>query len=64
MDKHDLSFPILLDEGTTVKAFGVQGIPTQIMIGQRGNIRFKEPGYSGTSLKQKMIIMIEMLLKE
>lgn len=64
MDEHELSFPVLLDEGKNAKAFGVRGIPTQIIIGKKGDIRFKEIGYSGTSLKQKMIVMIKMLLKE
>lgn len=64
MDEHDFSFPILLDKGKYAEAFGVRGIPTQIMIGKGGDIRYREMGYPGTSLKQKMIVMIEMLLEE
>ena len=63
------SFEVLMDnpvkEGSrkysTSSNYGITGIPTKIIIGPNGKIRFKKVGYSGNN--EQMIKEIEMMIK-
>ncbi|MDQ7916089.1 TlpA disulfide reductase family protein [Mesonia sp. MT50] len=63
------SFEVLMDtpvkEGSrkysTSSSYGITGIPTKIIIGPNGKIRFKKVGYSGNN--EQMIKEIDMMIK-
>jgi len=46
----------------TTQAYGIRGIPTKIILGPEGNIRFKSVGYMGNNeqLVKELDIMIEL----
>lgn len=69
IQESNYSFHVLLDptkEGNgfqTADAYGIQGIPTKVIIDPQGNIRFKVVGYHGNNEKmiQELDIMIELI---
>lgn len=70
IEKHDYDFHVLFDplekEGgrtyVTAEKFGITGIPTKIIIGPDGNLKFKEVGYGGNNerMVQKIGMMIDL----
>lgn len=57
------TFPVYYDKGSKItRAYGVQGFPTTFVIGKNGHIRFKDFGYPGPTLEQKLAIKIKMAL--
>lgn len=64
MDRHDYPFVVPLDEGQRVaKAYGVQGIPTKVVIDPNGRIRYRSIGYNGNAeaTVNELTMVIEML---
>ena len=70
--KNDYPFHVLIDpekeDNTgykTAEAFGISGIPTKIILGPDGKIKFKAVGYSGNNEKlvKELGYMIEMSQK-
>lgn len=65
----DYDFHVLLDQpvkegGRTFKtaaSFGITGIPTKIIIGPDGNVKFKKVGYGGNN--ERMLQEIEMMIQ-
>ncbi|HET8838735.1 MAG TPA: TlpA disulfide reductase family protein [Flavobacteriaceae bacterium] len=70
IEKNDYDFHVLFDplekEGgrtyATAEKFGITGIPTKIIIGPDGILKFKEVGYGGNNerMVQKIGMMIEL----
>lgn len=70
IEGNNYTFQVLLDpaQGENsnnfqwVDEYGINGIPTKIIIGPEGNIRFKKVGYSGNNAKmmQEIDIMISL----
>ncbi len=71
IDQNQYTFHVLLDtpvsEGSRefdiVDKYGVEGIPTKVIIGPEGRINFRSVGYSGNNEKlvEELDIMIELL---
>lgn len=71
IEKNNYTFHVLLDSPTHpgsnnfqwVEEFGINGIPTKIILGPDGNIRFKKIGYSGnnTQMIQEIDMMISLV---
>ena len=38
LQKHDYTFPIILDTGETLKRYGIEGIPKYALIGKDGTL--------------------------
>lgn len=74
IEEHDYSFHVLLDESKneggraveTADAYGITGIPTKVVIGPEGNIRFKLIGYDGNleKLVDELDMMIELIQQD
>ena len=70
--QNDYPFHVLIDEAKegngykTADAYGIQGIPTKVIIGPEGNIRFKMVGYDGNNAKmvKELGMIIDMLAGE
>ena len=70
--ENDYPFHVLIDEAKeangykTADAYGIQGIPTKVIIGPEGNIRFKMVGYDGNNAKmvKELGMIIDMLAEE
>lgn len=63
MDDHGYTFHVLLDSGTAVASqYGVDGIPTTVLIDKKGIVRRITVGYSGDG--DKLQKAVENLLKE
>lgn len=61
--KHKLTFPVLVDEtkeGKTAKAYGIIGVPTNVVIGKDGKIRYLQAGFDLQGIKEA----IEAALRE
>ncbi|MFI5252011.1 MAG: redoxin domain-containing protein [Bacteroidota bacterium] len=58
------TFPVLIDEGSVIDKYEVDGIPTQFIIDKRGNIGFKNVGYDGPQMVDQLSQQIEILLDE
>lgn len=56
MKKHQLSFPVIVDEeGEIAARFGVSAVPASFIISPEGQIAFKETGYtSGWGLRLRL----------
>lgn len=56
LDQEGLDFPVLLDpRGKIAGRYGVKGVPTTLVIGPRGHIRFREVGYTtGAGLRLRL----------
>lgn len=66
LDKMKYNFHVLLDlDSKAAKDFGVTGIPTKIIIGKDGNIKFREVGSSAfeDELLNEITVMIELAKK-
>ncbi|MBC9796964.1 TlpA disulfide reductase family protein [Sinomicrobium weinanense] len=71
INQNKYSFQVLLDTPVTegsrefdiVDKYGVEGIPTKVIIGPEGRINFRSVGYSGNNEKlvEELDIMIELL---
>lgn len=64
MDKHPYPFVVPLDSQQKVaNAYGVQGIPTKIIIGPNGRVRYRSIGYSGNpdATVDELSLVVEML---
>ena len=64
MSQNNYSFQVLLDlEDKIVGAYGVEALPTKIIIDGKGRIRFKTVGFSGDTEKmvEELITKIEMV---
>ncbi|MDH7571079.1 MAG: TlpA disulfide reductase family protein [Armatimonadota bacterium] len=49
--KHSLTFPVLVDaRNVTAKAFGVRGVPTNVIIGKDGKVAFLKSGFNEKEL--------------
>ena len=67
MDKHPYPFVVPLDTQQKVaNAYGVQGIPTKIVIGPNGRVRYRAIGYSGNpdATVDELALVVEMLKEE
>ncbi len=62
--KNKYTFHVVYDseDSTIAEKYGITGIPTKIVVGPDGNIKFKSVGYSGSidKLMKEMEIMIEL----
>ena len=60
-----LTFPVVYDNGLeTARKFGIEGIPTTIVIDKNGNIQFVNSGSKeGNEVVNELINQIEVLLK-
>jgi len=64
MDKHPYPFVVPLDSQQKVaNAYGVEGIPTKIVIGPNGRVRYRAIGYSGNpdATVDELSLVVEML---
>lgn len=69
IDQHNYPFQVLLDmpknssarSFATTTEYGISGIPSKIIIGPQGNIRFKKVGYSGNN--EQMLQEIDMMIE-
>ncbi len=58
---HQLTYPVVVDgDGSTVKRYDPEGIPTNIVIGKNGTIRYLHAGFEEDDLRQA----IDAALKE
>lgn len=72
IQKNNYPFEVLIDpakEGNgyeTADDYGIQGIPNKVIIGPKGNIRFKMMGYDGNNEKmvKELGMILDMLAKE
>ncbi|QYA25627.1 TlpA family protein disulfide reductase [Gramella sp. MT6] len=70
IEENNYSFHVLMDEPvaegsrefTTTSNFGINGIPTKIIVGPEGKVNFKKVGYSGNNEKmlKEIGLMIEL----
>lgn len=69
IDQHDYPFHVVLDQSTdgsdsypTASDYGITGIPTKVVIGPDGNIKFKVIGYGGNNeqMVKEIGYMIEL----
>ncbi|PTX42193.1 peroxiredoxin [Christiangramia gaetbulicola] len=70
IEENNYSFHVLMDEPvaegsrefTTTSNFGINGIPTKIIVGPEGKVNFKKVGYSGNNEKmlKEISLMIEL----
>ena len=50
-DKHKLTYPFWVDvEGEAAEAFGVQALPTNVVIDQQGVVRYFRTGFDGNGI--------------
>lgn len=56
MDKHKLSFPVIIDaDGHIARRYGVAAVPASFIIDPQGKIAFRESGYTtGLGLKIRL----------
>jgi len=53
--KHELTYPILLDEtGAVAKAYRVQGFPTNVIIDREGKVRYIAAGFNAAAIDQAL----------
>jgi len=65
MQKNSFTFTVPIDEtGETMKAFDVQGIPTQIVIGRDGVVKHVAVGYGGKEGDAKLDAVIDAALAQ
>lgn len=58
-DKLEISFPVLLDEGLSLwDHFGINALPTSVVVGKNGKIRLVEPNFYWAS-PEKLLAAIE-----
>ena len=59
------TFPVVYDEGySTAQQYGVEGIPTRVVIDRNGKIQFVSVGISNDAdMVNDLITQIETLLK-
>ncbi len=54
MEKNSYTFGVPMDtKGTTMKAYGIEGIPTQIIVGKDGKVAYVAVGYGGEEGSKK-----------
>ena len=59
--KHQLTFPVVVDaDGQAVKRYAIEGVPTNLVIGKNGAIRYLRTDFHEEDLRQA----IEVALKE
>ena len=59
--RHRLTYPVVVDtDGSTVKRYAIEGVPTNIVIGKDGVIRYMRAGFEVDDLRQA----IDAALKE
>ena len=64
MDKHPYDFVVPLDgQQKVANAYKVQGIPTKVVIGPNGRVRYRHVGYSGDpeTTVNELSLVVEML---
>ncbi|WP_332367993.1 TlpA disulfide reductase family protein [Spirosoma telluris] len=64
MDKHPYNFVVPLDTQQKVSmAYKVQGIPTKVVIGPNGRVRYRQIGFSGDpeATVNELTLVVEML---
>ena len=64
MDKHPYPFVVPLDgQQRVAKAYKVQGIPTKVVIGPNGRVRYRYVGYNGNAeaTVDELTMVVEML---
>lgn len=67
MTKHPYPFVVPLDGNQRVaNAFGVQGIPTKVVIDPNGRVRYRSVGYNGNpeATVDELTLVVEMLKEE
>ena len=53
--KHDLSFPVLVDATDEVlKSYGVKAFPTNLVLGKDGAICYREEGFDPVGIKKAL----------
>lgn len=51
--QHGLTFPVLIDADNKVAdAYNVEGVPTNVVVGKDGGIRYIESGFDPEGMKQ------------
>lgn len=51
--EHGLTYPVLIDADDKVAdAYHVEGVPTNVVVGKDGKIRYIEGGYNPEEMKQ------------
>jgi peroxiredoxin len=59
--KHQLTYPVVVDvDGSTAKRYAPEAVPTNIVIGKDGTIRYLRAGFEEEDLRQA----IDAALKE
>lgn len=59
--KHGLTFPVVVDvDGSTAKRYAPEAVPTNLVIGRDGRIRYLRAGFEEDDLRQA----IDAALKE
>ena len=64
MDKHPYDFVVPLDgQQRVANAYKVQGIPTKVVIGPNGRVRYRSIGYNGNpeATVDELALVVEML---
>ncbi|MFW6128858.1 MAG: redoxin domain-containing protein [Candidatus Aminicenantaceae bacterium] len=62
MDDSNYNFPVLIDENDkVVTSFKVEGIPTKFFVGPDGKIYFKDVGFHGPEMIEKMEVELDMI---
>jgi thiol-disulfide isomerase/thioredoxin len=64
IEDNKYTFPVLIDEGSVIDQYEVDGIPTQFLIDKKGNIGFKNVGFDGPQIVDQLSQQIEILLSE
>ena len=62
-DEHEINYTVLIGKESVGRDYGVQGIPTTILLDKQDRIAFKHVGYS-RGMENEMEKEIEQLLKE
>lgn len=63
IEKAGFKFPILLGDGNIAEEYGVQGIPTMVIIDKQGNVAYRHVGYNPT-LVETLTWQTDELLKK
>jgi thiol-disulfide isomerase/thioredoxin len=61
--KNRLTFPVVLDDGSALKAFSVANLPTMVLLDKRGKVIWTDVGTLTQSREKQLVASIEKALQ-